>query len=306
MSKITTGEAGETHRRRRIERHYEQLIAFISPPQGIMFPILFLSGGFFFASILFTIAYSLQSGNTLTLSGWDLANYESLLTGDLYRQFLSDTALLSGVTVVVTFFISYPAAYALSRKIEKFKGTMLVVLIIPLITDINIRIYGWVIFLVKDGVLSNILSTVGVAYNSIMYTYLSTVIGMSYVYLPFMLFPLYLSFESLNDELFEVATDLGASRWQSFRTVVLPLSVPGILIGSLLTFLLSLGAEVESSMLGGESIITMANDITYSFGYQQNWGLGSAKAMLMLAFAIIAGTVILNIVDLQEIAGRDA
>jgi spermidine/putrescine transport system permease protein len=179
------------------------------------------------------------------------------------------------------------------------------ILIIPLFTSVNIRVFGWALFLVQNGVLESIVTVFGVSsYPSLMYQRYTIILGTVYVYLPFMLFPIYLSMLSIDDETFEAANDLGADKLTVFRKILLPMSYPGVVIGSLFVFVLSLGADVEAKILGGGSIFTMASNIEYSFGYSQNWPLGSAQAVGLLLITVVAGVIILRMIDLQEIASR--
>jgi spermidine/putrescine transport system permease protein len=166
-------------------------------------------------------------------------------------------------------------------------------------------VFGWALFLVKNGVLDSIVSLFGVSnYPTMMYQRWTIILGTTYVYMPFMLFPIYLSLLSVEDETIAAARDLGAGRWTLFRRIILPLSKPGVIIGSLFVFILSLGADVEAQILGGGSIFTMASNINYSFGYSQNWPLGSAQAVGLLIITLVCGIIILRTINLKEIASR--
>jgi spermidine/putrescine transport system permease protein len=128
--------------------------------------------------------------------------------------------------------------------------------------------------------------------------------GMVYVYLPFMLFPLTLGLAMVPRDLIDAARDMGASRLQIWREVELPLAMPGILIGMLLTFVLAAGAVAEAKVLGGQSVIVITHDIEIAFTYAQNWPLGSALAVLL---TLLIGTLVLLVLwrlDLDRILGR--
>jgi spermidine/putrescine transport system permease protein len=127
---------------------------------------------------------------------------------------------------------------------------------------------------------------------------------MVYVYLPFMLFPMTLGVAMVPTDTRDAAYDLGASRWQVFREVDLPLSMPGIMIGSLLTFVLAVGAIAEAKVLGGQRIIPITHDIEIAFTYSQNWPLGAALSVLLM---LVVGTLVLIVLrrfDLDAILGR--
>jgi spermidine/putrescine transport system permease protein len=125
--------------------------------------------------------------------------------------------------------------------------------------------------------------------------------GMVYVYLPFMLFPMTLSVAMVPNDTREAARDLGASRWQVFREVELPLSMPGILIGCLLTFVLAVGAIAEAKILGGQRIIPITHDIEIAFTYSQNWPLGAALAVLLMLLVGVLVISALRRFDLDQI-----
>ncbi len=127
---------------------------------------------------------------------------------------------------------------------------------------------------------------------------------MVYVYLPFMLFPMTLGISMVPNETREAAPDLGATRWQVFREVELPLSMPGIMIGFLLTFVLAVGAIAEAKILGGQPVIPITHDIEIAFTYAQNWPLGAALAVLLMLVVGVLVLLALRRFDLDRILGR--
>ena len=137
-----------------------------------------------------------------------------------------------------------------------------------------------------------------------LFTRTAIVLGMVYVYLPFMLFPMTLGVAMVPNETREAAFDLGATRWQVFREVELPLSMPGIIIGFLLTFVLAVGAIAEAKVLGGQKVIPITHDIEIAFTYAQNWPLGAALAVLLM---LVVGALVLLVLrrfDLDAVLGR--
>ena len=127
---------------------------------------------------------------------------------------------------------------------------------------------------------------------------------MVYVYLPFMLFPMSLGIAMVPNEVREAACDLGASRWQVFREVELPLSMPGIVIGFLLTFVLAVGAIAEARCSGGQKVIPITHDIEIAFTYAQNWPLGAALAVLLMLVVGVLVLLVLRRFDLDAVLGR--
>jgi len=287
------------------------LYEVLRSPRLLLVPILVLLAGMFVGPMLILVLFSLQSGNALSLNPatWTLASYTEFVNGmvrgsGVYGDILSTTVYISVFTVVLTLLIGYPAAYALSRKIHRFKIVLIALIILPLLTSVTMRMLGWVMFLMKDGVLFSVLGFFGYTPPSLLYKTSTIVLGTTYTYLPFMLFPIYLSMLSISESLYTASEDLGASRFKLFKDVVWPMSKPGVVIGSLFVFSLSLGASVESQLLGGGSAYTMATNIGYSFGVAQNFPLGSVQAVSLLLIAGFSGVYILRRLDLEEIASR--
>jgi len=286
-------------------------LAPLRSPRMLLVPLLAFLLFMFAGPMLILILFSVQPSNSLSLNPlvWTPASYVEFVTGivagsGVYGTVLRSTTTISVLTVVFTLLISFPAAYALARKVKRFHTALLVAMIIPLLTSVTIRVLGWVMFLMQGGVLGSLLDVFGLSYGSLLYQQSTIVLGTTYVYLPFMLFPIYLSMLSIPESLYTAAADLGASRFKIFRDIVLPMSKPGIVIGSLFVFVLSLGASVESELLGGGQAFTMASNIQFSFGVAQEFPLGSVQAVSLLLIAGGSGVYILQNVDLEDIAQR--
>jgi spermidine/putrescine transport system permease protein len=201
--------------------------------------------------------------------------------------------------------ISYPVAYGLVRVFGRWATPLTLVFVIPLFVSENVRLYGWVLFLIKNGVLlGTIKSLFGVEFDSVLFTTGAILLGMVYVYLPFMLFPLALGISMVPNETREAALDLGATRWQVFREVELPLSLPGLVIGCLLTFVLAVGAIAEFKVLGGQRVIPITHDIEIAFTYAQNWPLGAALSVLLMLIVGALVLIALRRFDLDTFLGR--
>lgn len=208
-------------------------------------------------------------------------------------------------TVILLAMIAYPIAYGLNRMFGKWSGLVGVLFVFPLFVSENVRLYGWVLFFIKNGVLDGGLKWLGFSGGpEILYTPGAILFGMTYVYLPFMLFPMSLGIAMIPRDLVDAARDLGANRLTIWREIELPLAMPGILIGMLLTFVLGAGAIAESKILGGQSVITIAQDIEVAFTYAQNWPLGSALALLLVAIVSGLALYVLSKLDLDRILGK--
>ena len=266
--------------------------------------ILFLLIGFA-APLLAVIGYSFMPERTFGL--WQkpsLDNYVTIFHGTSYISFLWSLGL-AAITVILLAFICYPVAYGLARVFGRWATLLTLLFTIPLFVSENVRLYGWVLFFIKNGVLLGTLKSLfGGEHDSWLFTQGIIVMGMVYVYLPFMLFPMTLGVSMVPNETRDAAFDLGASRWQVFKEVDLPLSMPGIIIGFLLSFVLAVGAIAEAKVLGGQRIIPITHDIEIAFTYAQNWPLGAALSVLLM---LVVGVLVLTVLrrfDLDAILGR--
>ena len=265
--------------------------------------VLLLLG--FAAPLAVVVGYSLMPPYTFDFAHLPtIENFESIVRDSYYRSFLWAFGL-AVLTVVILLVLCYPLAYGIAKLFGRWSMLLTLVLVIPLFVSENIRLFGWVLFLIKGGVLLGALQTwFGVELGGLLYSVPAIVFGLVYVYLPFMLFPLVLGISMVSSEVTEAAGDLGANRWQIFTQIELPLAMPGVLIGSLLTFVLALGSLAESKILGGQAVIMIADDIETAFTFSQNWPLGSALSVLLVL--LVGGLVlyVLSRLDLDAILGR--
>ncbi len=256
---------------------------------GVMFSapgILLLLFGFI-VPLLLIVAFSIMPPKTFGLMHEPtLQNYHEILS-NTYVSSLLWSLLLAGLTTVILLVICYPLAFAMAKIFNRGATLITLAIVLLLFVSENIRLFGWVLNLMKGGIFDGTLKQMGGGLDGALYNIPIIVFGMSYVYLPFMLFPLVLGISMIPDQVREAANDLGANRWLIFRSIDLPLSLPGIIIGTLLTFVLSVGAVAEAKILGGGKVIPITEQIQSVFSYAQNWPLGSALSTTLLV--IIAG-----------------
>ncbi|CAN5463697.1 ABC transporter permease [soil metagenome] len=277
------------------------------PSQGLKYAsplLLFLLIGFA-APLVAVIAFSFMPPRSFGLiHAPTLANYADVFTGNSYISFIT-SLILAALSVAILIVVCYPIAYGLSRVFGRWAPVLTLLFTIPLFVSENVRLYGWILFFIKNGVLLGSLKALfGLELDSWLFTRGMILLGMVYVYLPFMLFPMTLGVAMVPNEIRDAASDLGASRWQVFREIELPLSMPGIMIGMLLSFVLAVGAIAEAKILGGQTLIPITHDIEIAFTYAQNWPLGAALAVLLM---LVVGTLVLLVLkrfDLDAILGR--
>lgn len=265
---------------------------------------IFLLVGFA-GPLLMVLVYSFMPPRTFSLAqAPTLANYISVITDSYYISFLW-SLFLASCTVVILFVICYPVAYGMAKVFGKWANLVTLAIALPLLISENIRLFGWVLFLLQHGILDGTMrSLFGVELHGFLYNVPAIILGMVYVYLPFMLFPLVIGLSMVPDTLKEAALDLGATRWQVFREVELPLAMPGIMIGGILTFILVLGSLAESKILGGQAIIMIADDIESAFTFAQNWPKGSVLSVLLIVLSGLIVVTLFRHIDLDRIIGR--
>lgn len=282
-----------------MERSDRKIGLLSALPIGIVLMLGFL------APLLVVLAFSVMPPKVFSLANLpDFSAYGVILSQAYYRSLLWALGMALAATVVL-FVICWPLAFAMVKVFKGFTIVITVAVVITLFVSENIRLFGWVLTLMKGGLIEGYLRAwTGWGVDGLLYNVPIIVFGLVYVYFPFMLFPLVQGISMVPEDARQAAADLGATRWQVFWEVDLPLSAPGIVIGSLLTFVLAAGALAESKLLGGQTVIVIADEVETAFTYGQNWPLGSA---LSVALILIIGSLAVfgvNQVDLDKIMGR--
>lgn len=270
-------------------------------------PVVILLVLGFLAPLLTVAAYAFATPKSFDVfRSFTFANFAAIFdTSNTVWMSFAWSLAYAFATVVLLAVIAYPIAYGLNRMFGKWSGFVGVLFVFPLFVSENVRLYGWVLFFIKNGVLDGGLKWLGFSGGpEVLYTPAAILFGMLYVYLPFMLFPMSLGIAMIPRDLVDAARDLGAGRLMIWREIELPLAMPGILIGMLLTFVLGAGAIAESKILGGQSVITIAQDIEVAFTYAQNWPLGSALAILLVIIVSGLALYVLSKLDLDRILGK--
>ena len=190
----------------------------------------------------------------------------------------------AGATTTICLLLGYPLAYYLSFRAGKWRNAMIIGLMVPFWTSALVAFYSWMIILGKEGLLNSALLRFGFISSpiGILYTPFSVLLGLVYFYLPFTVLPLYGSLEKVPRSYVEAAYDLGAGRWTAFLKVTLPLSLPGVIAGALLTFIPCLGDFLTAELLGGPRYYLLGNLISNQFLMAQDWPFGAALTALLL------------------------
>jgi len=207
----------------------------------------------------------------------------------LYLNILVYTFIMAVVVTFLTFLLSYPLAYAIARAEKKYQRIGLLLVMIPFWINFLIRSYAWVIILRSQGIVNSFLLKLGIIEVplALLYNDFAVLLGLVYAMLPFMILPIYVSIEQLDNRLLEAASDLGATPLKSFLKVTLPLTLPGIAAGSILVFISTLGMFVVPDIMGGAKSSLIGNLIQNQFLGARNWPFGSALSVLLAILSMI-------------------
>lgn len=259
----------------------------------------------FIAPLLAIGAFSIMPAKVFSLAHMpDFSAYAEFVKEGYWKS-LAWSLGMAGVATLLLLVICWPLSYAMVRIFKRFTLIITIAVVMTLFVSENIRLFGWVITLMKGGLFEGYLrSWTGSGFDGLLYNVPVIVFGLVYIYLPFMLFPLAQGISMIPDDARYAAADMGANRWQIFREIELPLAAPGIVVGSLLTFVLAAGAVAESKLLGGQAVIVISDDIESAFTYGQNWPLGSALAMVLILVITVLIVVTLMRIDLDSIMGK--
>ncbi|MDD9721083.1 ABC transporter permease [Sulfitobacter sp. PR48] len=197
---------------------------------------------------------------------------------------------LSFLTTLIALLLGFPTAYFIATRSARTREIWLFLITIPFWTNLLIRTFAIQELIRNEGIVNNLLIKIGVIGEPIqmMFTDFAILLGMAYVYFPLMVLPLYASMEKIDFRLVEAGYDLYATRWHVLRHVIVPLTRPGIIAGSILVFIPTLGAYVTPRVLGGGRNLMLGNLIELQFGQGRNWPLGAALSMTMLAIVLLA------------------
>jgi ABC-type spermidine/putrescine transport system permease subunit I len=235
---------------------------------------------------------------------WTLEQYEAILHSDVALRLLGRTFAVALGNTAVCLVVAFPLAYFLARMLRsKWRNLLLVLLIAPSWTSHLIRVYAWMLILGNAGLVNYAARNAGLPgtpYESLIFNRFSLMVALVYVYLPFMLLPIYASLEKIDQAQVEAARSLGAPGWRVFLRVVVPLARPGIVAGCMLTFIPTLGEYVAAALLGGRSGYMYGNYVADKFTIF-DWPAGSALGMVLLVAALLLVAAFSRLVRLRDV-----
>lgn len=239
--------------------------------------------------VVYSFATRTRTGST-ALSDWNLDSWARVLTATPLEVFLRSLGL-AAVTTIISLVLSYPFAYWIATRSARIRAVLLVLVMIPFWSNFLVRTYAMKFLMGSEGPLSLLSQALGGEPVRILFSIWAVLIGLVYGYMPFMILPLYAALERMDWSLVEAARDLYAGGWAAFRKVTLPLSMPGVIAGSVLVFIPALGAYVTPAILGGGSPPYLGDYIVSQFLQARNWPFGSALSVSVMIVMLVATVI---------------
>jgi spermidine/putrescine transport system permease protein len=273
-----------------LRKIFAEELSFVFSCPALLWQCVFLYIPF---AVLF--AYSLFDYSDQTASYVFTLGYYQEIFCSLYIQIILRSFLLATIAVAVCFSIAYPVAYFLALKTRpRYKTFLLFSLIFPSWTSLIVQVYAWFFLLKKDGFISNVLQFLHIISPSfhLLNNYFTIVLGMVSCYLPFMILPIYAVLEKMDRRYLEASADLGANRFETFRRVIFPMSLPGVYAGVMLVFIPSFGEFAIPTLLGGSKYVFWGTVIVDKFLRSRNWRLGAALVIVGILLPVLTLLVV--------------
>ena len=218
---------------------------------------------------------------------------DSLTISFNYLSIIARSVWLSLITTVLSLAVGFPTAFFMATRGRRWRTLLVFMVTLPFWTNLLVRNYAWILILRDHGTINGLLLSLGIIEQPLplLHNQFAVAVGLTYSFLPFMVLPIYSSLEKIDLRLVEAAFDLYADRWRVLRKIIVPLAVPGIVAGSILVFIPSLGSYVTPELLGGGKTLMVGNLIGHQFGAARNWPFGAALGLFLLALVLLAMTL---------------
>jgi spermidine/putrescine transport system permease protein len=240
---------------------------------------------------IFLLLYSLWQNELGTIVHiWNIENYRTLFGSQVFQVLLKRTFLIALASAGIATLIAYPLAYLVVRKFGRFKTTAALLILVPLWVSYLMRVFAWRIILGESGVLNGMLKSLGVISKpsgAFLYSTTTVIMTLTYVAIPYVFLASYTALERVPNHLYEASGDCGASGWRTFWNVTWPLTRPGVVVGFAIGFVLAFGDYVTPSLVGGLSGTMLGSIVLQQFGTANDWPLGAAIGITILATGLL-------------------
>lgn len=233
--------------------------------------------------------------------GFTVQNYEAFFSRAIYIRVLLLTIEIAFMTTIFSLIVGYPLAYVLANASPGMRSVMMVCVMLPFMTSILVRTYGWMVILRPNGIVNTALAGLGLGEIQLIYNRTGLMIGMVYTMLPYMVLTLYSVMRGIDSRLVAVAKSLGAGSWSAFWRIYFPLSMPGVAGGSLLVFILAAGFYITPRLMGGDRDQMLASIIAYQVDVLLNFNFASAIAVILLVITLACFALYARIVGLKQL-----
>jgi spermidine/putrescine transport system permease protein len=258
---------------------------FLAALPMYLFTLIFVLGPLIY---MLALSFMQREGSWGVQAVFTLRNYARIGIPEYFKTFVQSIRLAL-ITTAAVILIGYPFGYFMARLPQKWRGVVMLLIIIPFWTSSLMRLYGWMIVFRANGTLDSILLALGLTTEPLrlLYTYQAVVVGMVYALTPFMIYSVYTSAEKLDWSLVEAARDLGASATRAFLTVSLPLTMPGLFSGVVLTFIPSIGLFYIAEILGGNKVVLVGNLIQEQLLKIHDWPFAAALSVALMVLTAL-------------------
>jgi spermidine/putrescine transport system permease protein len=264
----------------------------------LLTPVTLFLGVFFLGPLIIIAIYSfltpgLYGGVEWTFYHWNFGRMFGWADGlievfePVYLHILTRSLGLALLTVIICLLVCYPVAFWIARLPQRARMIFLFLITLPFFASLIVRLYAWLLILKPSGLLGTAFNAIGLDAPEILYTQTAVILGMVYIFIPFMFLPLFSAVDNLDRGLIEASADLGAKPWQTFLKVILPQTLPGIAGGSVIVFIPAVGNFIVPDVLGGAQGLMIGNMVEQQFLSSRNWPFGSALAMVIMAVVLL-------------------
>ncbi|MGY9011635.1 MAG: ABC transporter permease [Rhodobacterales bacterium] len=289
-----TDHINEADLKRQSQQEKYRLFGLTMPYLCMVFFLIVIPVGWLF--------YMSFIGRDGTLS---MENYARMLKSKAYVRIFLTTFKISFLTTLICAVLGYPLAYFMSQLSKRWANICMIGVLIPFWTSLLVRTYAWLVLLQKKGVVNSLAIDIGLISEPIKFVHNTsgTLIGMVHIMLPFLILPLYANMKAIDKDCLKAASSLGATPTRAFWTVFFPLSIPGLLAGLLIVFVLCLGFYVTPAVLGGGKVIMAAMKISSNIELYFSWGAASALGVVLLTVTMTILFAASKLISIDQISG---
>jgi ABC-type spermidine/putrescine transport system permease subunit I len=289
-----TDHINEADLKRQSQQEKYRLFGLTMPYLCMVFFLIVIPVGWLF--------YMSFIGRDGTLS---MENYARMLKSKAYVRIFLTTFKISFLTTLICAVLGYPLAYFMSQLSKRWANICMIGVLIPFWTSLLVRTYAWLVLLQKKGVVNSLAIDIGLISEPIKFVHNTsgTLIGMVHIMLPFLILPLYANMKAIDKDCLKAASSLGATPTRAFWTVFFPLSIPGLLAGLLIVFVLCLGFYVTPAVLGGGKVIMAAMKISSNIELYFSWGAASALGVVLLTVTMAILFAASKLISIDQISG---